>query len=144
MTPQDRDMVTRMRREIAELREQTRLIPARWAGKLSVTAVDVITLSSGSDTLLTVSGVAYQGIEVPASAITSVPSSTPSGSSPGLGVGYLRGAAVWIATKVNAGAGVVTDTVAAIPNGQTFTTRKSVDMPVSGGGTAKVYLPWDF
>ncbi len=135
-----------MEAEIRELQREMRGIPSRFAGGSSTTAVDVITMSSGSDTLTSISGVAYRGIAVPASAITSVPSATPSGSSPGLGVGYLRGVAVWIAVKVDAGAGVVTDTVAAIPNGQTFTTRKAVDMPVAGGGgiKAKVYLPWDF
>jgi hypothetical protein len=49
---------------------------------------------------------------------------------------------VWIGILV----GGVNDSVATIPNGQTFTTRKTITVPVSGGGglTTQVYLPWDF
>ena len=142
MTPQDRDIITRLRRDIADLQERTRLIPVRWSG--NTTAVDVITNSFGSDTLATVAGVSYTGVAIPGSTVTSVPTSVP-GAGPfpaGLGKGTLLGASVWIGIL----AGGVNDSVATIPNGQTFTTRKTATVSVSGGGglTAKVYLPWDF
>jgi hypothetical protein len=137
-------MITSMRRELAELREQTRLIPVRWGNPLTV---DVITSCSGSDVLITVVSTQFTGVALPGTVPTVLPQVDPTSlwTFPAfLGKGLLRGAYVWIATKVNPGTGNVSDTLAAIPNGQSFMTRRSVVMPVTGGGTASVYLPWQF
>ncbi len=145
MTPQDRDIITCMRREIADLQERTRLIPVRWGG--NTTAVDVITSSLGSDVLLTVVSTQYKGIALPGTVPTVLPQADPSllTTFPAfLGKGRLRGVWVWIALQSNPGSGVTGDTLASIPNGQAFMTRKSVIMPVTGGGTASVYFPWLF
>lgn len=147
MTPQDRDIITRMRREIADLQERTRLIPVRWGDTPTIEVVDVITSSLGSDVLLTVVSTQYKGIALPGTVPTILPQADPSllTTFPAfLGKGRLRGVWVWIALQANPGSGVTGDTLASIPNGQAFMTRKSVTMPVTGGGTASVYFPWLF
>ncbi len=143
ITPTERELMARVR----DLERAMKGVPSRFAGGGAPPVVDVITASLGSDVLITVVSTQYKGVALPGTVPTVLPQIDPAmlTTFPAfLGKGRLRDVWVWIAVRVNPGSGVTGDILASIPNGQAFMTRKSVIMPVTGGGEASVYFPWLF
>jgi hypothetical protein len=108
----------------------------------------------GGNTLGTVGAATYTGIKPLGTSLTSVPAATPTNGSTysdGLGYGKVVDAAgvpqnplVWICSKGTPSGGSATqDYSGYLVTGCFITTVFSIILPVTGGGSATVYLPHD-
>lgn len=136
-------------RELQELRDRLRQVPAAWAEAEADPTIPVISGCVGTDTLITIATEEWKGVAVPGTVPIILPQADPTELTtfpPFLGKGKLNGGGyVWIAVKVDPGDGVENDMILAIPNGQSFLYRKSKAMPIeSSTETALVYFPWEF
>jgi hypothetical protein len=151
-----------LERRIRELERRTDRIPSRWGGGSSTSVYFYVSCLDGN-LLFTVAAVNYYGVKRPATAITEVPTLTPSATAGALPDGLSRGlllanngtsTTVWIGLRLKPGIwsggivvpGAVTydDYVGAIPNGNAFMSRNKVRVPVTASVDtyADVYNPW--
>lgn len=142
-----------LERRIAELSERLRLVPSQFPD--SAPMVYLCTIGNGND-ILTVGSTHYYGLKYPAADVlevpTLVPPSTNGGCPDGLTIGTLESetgslSTVWIGTRLRpggAGVGPVYSdlTLVSIPRYTQILVRQSIAMPVTGGGTVSVLLPY--
>jgi len=149
MSPQDRVLFQRMAAELAELRRDTRLIPARWARTATTYYMQMLS----GNLLATIATVNYYGLKQPASNITTVPTvvpSTTSGATPdGLSPAYLLNDAgtttlVWAGVRLSPPSGPIYEYAGVLTRDSAFLARTIVQMPLATDSSVlvPVYSAW--
>lgn len=125
--------------ENARKRDAALRIPSRWAGGGPAYPTFLI---GGGNLLLTVGATSLYGIKGTSTAVTEVPTASPSAINSyanGLGWGTVLGGTdlVWICTKTPDGEDLNTTLY-----NQYVTCRQHTTLPIATGGSAVVWLPW--
>lgn len=150
MSPQDRALFQRMSAELAELRQATRLIPARWP---SPAQFHLLVMGDGN-TIASYGAVNYYGLKFNTGAApTTVPTTTPS-TTPGTLADNLSWATlysetgasstVWTGVRLSpdGSGGPFADMLSVIPVNTSFISFRVIQMQVAATGVyVPVYLP---
>lgn len=151
MSPQDRARYDRMAAELAEMRRDTRLVPARWP---SNPATVYLVIPQQGNLIQTVNASNFYGLKYPTADVTSVPTLTPTatvgGCPDGLSEALLVSnsgstSVVWIGTRLKPVPAnpVVQEMLGSFYFGTPVLCRTIVHMPIGAGpSTAPVYVPW--